>query len=147
MLLYRNIYWNVFVDNLVSLNVSLFSSQVCSIFCVNMSICLLWMLSKFCVLRHNGVFCTEKNLDRNYTRMLQAILNKFCKQHPTKQQLYSHLFPISKTIKVRQRHVGHSWKSKDKFISNVLLWTPTHWHTRVSQPARTYMSSACRNGM
>ena len=44
----------------------------------------------------------EKNLDGNYTRMLQAILNKSWKQHPTKQQVYGHLPPITKTIQVRR---------------------------------------------
>ena len=32
----------------------------------------------------------EKKLDGNYTRMLRATLNKSCRQHPTKQQLYGH---------------------------------------------------------
>ena len=40
----------------------------------------------------------EKKLDGNYTRMLRAILNKSWRQHPTKQQLYDHLPPITKTI-------------------------------------------------
>ena len=40
----------------------------------------------------------EKNLDTNCTKMLQAILNKSWKQHPTKQQLYGHQPPILKTI-------------------------------------------------
>ena len=57
-----------------------------------------WMLTKQ----------MEKKLDGNYTRMLQAILNKSWRQHSTKQQLYGHLPPITKTIQVRQtRHVGH----------------------------------------
>ena len=43
----------------------------------------------------------EKKLDGNYTRMLRAILNKSWRQHPTKQQLYSHLPSIMKTIKIR----------------------------------------------
>ena len=43
----------------------------------------------------------QKKLDGNYTRMLQAILNKSWRQHPTKQQLYGHLPPITKTIQVR----------------------------------------------
>ena len=30
----------------------------------------------------------EKKLDGNYTRLLRDILNKFWKQHITKQQLY-----------------------------------------------------------
>ncbi len=40
----------------------------------------------------------EKKLDDNYTRMLRAILNKSWRQHPTRQQLYGHLPPITKTI-------------------------------------------------
>ena len=35
-----------------------------------------------------------KMVDQNYTRMLCAVLNTPWKQHPTKQQLYSHLPPI-----------------------------------------------------
>ena len=50
----------------------------------------------------------EKKLDENCTRMLQAILNKSWKLHPTKQHLYSHLSPIPKTIKIRwTKHSGH----------------------------------------
>ena len=33
----------------------------------------------------------EKKLDGNYTRMLQAILNKSWRQHPTRHQLYGHM--------------------------------------------------------
>ena len=35
-----------------------------------------------------------------YTRMLRAVLNKYWKQHPTKQQLYGYLPPILKTFQV-----------------------------------------------
>ena len=50
----------------------------------------------------------EKKLDGNYTRMLQAILNKSWQQHPTRHQLYGHLPPITKTIQARRtRHAGH----------------------------------------
>ena len=67
----------------------------------------------------------EKKLDGNYTRMLRAILNKSWRQHPTKQQLYGHLPPITKTIQVRwTSHAGHCWRRKDKLLSHVLLWTP-----------------------
>ena len=67
----------------------------------------------------------EKKLDGNYTRMLQAILNKSWRQHPSRHQLYGHLPPITKTIQVRRtRHAGHCWRSRDELISNVLLWTP-----------------------
>ena len=65
----------------------------------------------------------EKKLDGNYTRMLRAILNKSWRQHPTKHQLYGHLPPITKNIQVRwTRHAGHSWRSREELISNVLLW-------------------------
>ena len=47
----------------------------------------------------------EKKLGGNYTRMLWAILNESWKQHLTKQQLYGHLLPVSKTIQLRRtRH-------------------------------------------
>ena len=66
----------------------------------------------------------EIKLDCNSTRMLQAILNKSWKQHPTKQQMYGHLHPISKAIKIsRTRYAGHCWRSKDELINDVLLWT------------------------
>ena len=39
----------------------------------------------------------EKKIDLNCTRMVQAISNKSWKQHLTKEQMYSHLPPISKT--------------------------------------------------
>ena len=45
-------------------------------------------------------------LDGNYTRMLRAILKKSWRQHSTKQQLYGHLPPIMKTIKVRRTTAG-----------------------------------------
>ena len=69
----------------------------------------------------------EKKLDGNCTRMLRAILNKSLRQHPTRHQLYGHLPPITKTIRVRRtRHAGHCWRSRDELISDVLLWTPTY---------------------
>ena len=49
----------------------------------------------------------KKKLNDNYTRILRAVLNKSCKEQPTKQSLYIHLFPISQTIQVRRtRRVG-----------------------------------------
>ena len=82
----------------------------------------------------------EKKLDGNYTIMLQEILNKSWRQHPTKHQLYGHLPHIKKTIKVRQtRHAGHCWRSRDELISDVLLWTPSHGRAKAGQPARAYI--------
>ena len=86
--------------------------------------CTTWMLTKR----------MEKKLDSNYTRMLRAVLNK------SWRQLYSHLPPITKTIKVRRtRHAGHCWRSKDELISDILLWTPSHGRAKAGQPAGTYI--------
>ena len=77
--------------------------------------CTTWILTKR----------MEKKLDGNYTRMLRAILNKSWRQHPTKHQLYDHLPPVTKTIKVRRtRYAEHCWRSRDELISDVFLWSP-----------------------
>ena len=88
----------------------------------------------------------EKKLDGNYTRMLRAILNKSWRQHPTKQQLYGHLPPITKTIKVRRtRHAGHCWGSSDELISDVLLRTPSQSQAKERRPARTSIQQICKD--
>ena len=88
----------------------------------------------------------EKKLDGNYARMLQAILNKSSRQHPTRHQLYGHLPPITKTIQVRlTRHAGHCWRSRDELISNVLLWTPTYGRAKAGWPAQTYIQQLCED--
>ena len=88
----------------------------------------------------------EKKLDGNYTRMLRAILNKSRWQHPTKHKLYGHLPPITKTIQVRRiRHAGHSWRSRDELISDVLLRTPTYGRAKAGRPARTYIQQLCED--
>ena len=70
--------------------------------------CTTWTLTK----------CMEKRLHSNYSKMLRAILNKSWRQHPTKQQLYGHLPPITKTIKIRQNiHAGDCWRSWKELIS------------------------------
>ena len=75
----------------------------------------------------------EKKLDGNYTRMMWAILNKSWRQHPTKQQLYGLLPPITKTIQFRQtRRVRHCWRSRDELISDILLWTPSHGRAKAT---------------
>ena len=91
--------------------------------------CTTWTLTKL----------MDKKLDSNYTRMLRAILNKSWRQHPTKQQLYGHLPPIMKTIKIRgNRHTGHCWRSSD-----VLLWTPSHGQVKAGRLVQTYIQHLC----
>ena len=98
--------------------------------------CTPWTLTKW----------LEKKLNGNYTRMLQAILNKSWRQHPTRHQLYGHLPPITTTIQVRRtRHAGPCWRSRDKLISDVLLRTPTYGPVKAGRPARTYIQQLCED--
>ena len=98
-------------DQTVKIKCSIFQAAVVSILLYG---CTTWTLTKR----------IEKKFDGNYTRILQVILSKSWRQHPTKQQLYSHLPPITKTIQVRRtRHVGPCWRSGDELISDILLWT------------------------
>ena len=95
--------------------------------------CTTWMLTKR----------LKKKLDGNYTRMLQAILNKSWRQHTTRHQLYGHLPPIMKTIQNRwTRHAGHCWRSKDELISDILLWTPTYGQAKAGRPSKSRMASS-----
>ena len=85
----------------------------------------------------------EKKLDGNYTRMLRVILNKSWQQ-PTKQQPYSHLPLIAKTIEVRRtRQAGHCWRRRDELICDILLWTPSHGQTKAGRPVRNYTQQLC----
>ena len=86
----------------------------------------------------------EKKPDGNYTRMLRVSLNKFWRQHPTKQLLNDHQPPITKTIKFRRaRHPGNSWRSRNKIISDILLWTPSYGREKAGRPAWTYIQQLC----
>ena len=81
------------------------------------------------------VFASIPDCYKKYcTRLFQEILNKFWKPHLTKQQLYGHLPPISKTIQIRRtKHAEHCWRSKDELISDVLLWTSSNRHVSVGR--------------
>ena len=86
----------------------------------------------------------EKKFDGNYTRMLRAVLNKFWRQHPTKQQLYNYQPPITMTIQVRRtRPAEHCWRSWDELISDILLWTSSHGRAKVGWPASTFIQQLC----
>ena len=37
----------------------------------------------------------------------------------------------------------HYGRNKDKLISDVLMWTPTHVHAGVGQPAKTCIHHLC----
>ena len=88
----------------------------------------------------------EKKLDGNYPRMLRSILNRSWRHHPTKHQLYGHLPPITKTIKVRRAgDAGHCWRSRDDLINDVLLWTHTYGWDKAGRPAGTYIQQLCED--
>ena len=87
---------------------------------------------------------TEKRPDGICTRILQAILNKSWRQHPTKHQLYSHLPRIKKKIKIRRtRQAGHCWRSWDELMSDVLQWNPLHGQAKAGRPVRVYIQQLC----
>ena len=89
--------------------------------------CTTWTLTK----------SKKKKLDGKCIRILRAVLNKSWKQHPTKQQLYGYLPPISQTIQVKwTRQIGHGWRSKEELIRSILLWIPTHIHSSVDWSAK-----------
>ena len=120
-------YW----ENTDKIIRSFFQAAVVSILLYG---CTTWTLTKRMV----------KELDGNYTRMLRAILNKSWGQHSTKQKLYGHLPPITKTITVRRtKHAGHSWRNRDELISDVLQLTPSHGWAKAGRPARTYIQQLC----
>ena len=102
---------------------------MCVCVCVCVCVCT-WTLTKR----------MEKKLGGNCTRILRAILNKSLRQHPTKQQLYGHLPPITKTIKIRRtRHAGRCWRSRKELISDVLLRTPSHGRAWAGRLAQNYI--------
>ena len=91
----RSIIWKSHLTDKIKRN--FFEAVVVSILLYR---CTTWMLTKRLVKKLNG----------SYTRMLWGILNKSCRQHPTKHQLHGHLPPNMKTIQVRRtRHAGHKW--------------------------------------
>ena len=110
---------------------SFFQAMVVSILLYG---CTTWTLTKR----------TKKKLDGNYTRMMRAILNKSSRQRSSKQQLYGHLPPITKTILVkRTRFAGHCGKSWDELISD-MLGGPLHTDVqRQDDQLRTYIQQLC----
>ena len=126
-----SIIWKSYLTNKIKR--SFFQAAVVSILLYG---CTTWTLTKL----------LEKKIDGNYTRMLRAILNKSWRKHPTRNQLYGHLPPITKTIQARRtRHAGHCWRSKDELISDVLPWTPAYGQAKARRPARTYIQQLCED--
>ena len=105
-------------------------------------------------LHKNAARNFEQVLEQNIWRKNLAVITQECCEQieqvletaPTKQHLYGHLPPITKTIKVRQtRHAGHCWRSRDELISDVLIWTPSHGCVKAGRPAWTYVQQLCED--
>ena len=82
----------------------------------------------------------EKKLDGNYTRMLQAILNKSWRQHPTKQPIMKKLSKLDESD--MQDTAG---EAGNELITDVHLRTPSHGWAKVGWPARTYIQQLCED--
>ena len=88
----------------------------------------------------------HKNVESNMSSICLFPSILASRKFLTRHQLYGHLPPITKTIKVRRtRHAGHCWRSKDELISDVLLWTPTFGRAKAGRPARTYIQQLCED--
>ena len=73
---------------------------------------------------------------------IEQVLATTPHETPTIRPLASH----PKAIQVRRtRRAGHCWRSKDEFISDVLLWTPTYGQAKAGRPARTYIQQLCED--
>ena len=82
----------------------------------------------------------EKKMDGDYTRMLQAILNKSWTQHPYKEAAVRAYTTHHENYQIwRSIHAEHCWRSRDEVISDILLWTPSHGWANAGRPARTYI--------
>ena len=82
----------------------------------------------------------ENKLNGTYTRMLRVCLNMPWNQHPTKEQLYGHLSPVTESIREqRLRFAGHCHRSKEELAGKTILWRPKHGYVKPGRPARTYL--------
>ena len=74
----------------------------------------------------------HKNYASNIEQVLEATPHKAAAIRPHTTH--------HKTIQVRRAtHAGHSWRSRDEIISDVLLWTPSHGRAKAGRLARTYI--------
>ena len=73
-----------------------------------------------------------------FEQILEAALRKIAAVWPLTSYLTNH--------PRWTRHTRHCWRSKDKLISNVFLWTPTHGMP-VLADQQGFMSVLCRHWM
>ena len=79
----------------------------------------------------------HKNVASNTEQVLAATPNKVPTIRPP---------AITKTVQVwRTRPAGHSWRSRDEFITDVLLWNPSYGQVKAGRHARTYIQQLCED--
>ena len=67
----------------------------------------------------------QKRVDGTYTRLLMRVKNISWKRHPTKQQIYHNLPPVSQIIKRRRvQFAGHCFRASNEMASKFVLWKP-----------------------
>ena len=64
---------------------------------------------------------------------------------PHKKYVYIHFFLFPPFLEIMCSVAGHCWRSRDKLIRDVLLWTPTHGRAKAGRPARTYIQQLCED--
>ena len=71
-------------------------------------------------------------LDKNFVSNIEQVLAATPHKAPTIRPHASH-----HENQVRwTRHAGHSWRSRDELISDVLLWTPTYAEQKQEDPLK-----------
>ena len=93
-------------------------------------------------------------MDANWTdgkKSLTATTQECCEQYwtspgdntPQNSSYMATYHPWRKLSKLDD--AGYCWRSRDKLISGVLLWTPSHGRAKAGQPARTYIRQLCED--
>ena len=82
----------------------------------------------------------EKNVDRNYTRMLRVALNKSWRDYPTIKDMYGNTPRLSTTIR-RQRlsFSDHCWSAKGEMVADVILCHPSYGKPGKDIPTYRYI--------
>ena len=93
--------------------------------------CTTWMLTKR----------MEKKIWWQLHKNAASNLNKSWRQHPQNSSCTATYLPSRKQSKLD----GHYWRIRDKLISDVLQWGPSHGRAKAGQPARTNIQQLCED--
>ena len=83
-------------------------------------------------------YCTEKKrLEDCYTRLLRAAVSRSLRDHISNKALYDW---ICLQFQIRRLQLsGHCWRSKNKTVSQLLLWYLKHCRRSRGRPATTFI--------